>query len=134
MLDDLQVTADDLLQPPVGTITRAGLETNVSVALQYLAAWLAGRGAVPINNLMEDAATAEICRAQLWQWAHRGSTLDTGEVVTTALVASEIERAAARLGPEHREAARLLEQLSTAPEFEEFLTTRAYRELPDAAT
>jgi malate synthase A len=68
--DDVVVTRDDLIQPPLGTITRAGFEGNVEVCVRYLAAWLDGNGCVPIHSLMEDAATAEIARAQLWQWLH----------------------------------------------------------------
>ena len=64
----LQVTAEDLLQVPEGTITEAGVRMNINVGIQYIASWLCGRGAVPLHNLMEDAATAEISRAQLWQW------------------------------------------------------------------
>ena len=66
--EDVHVTAADLLAVPAGTITRAGLRNNIDVCMQYLAAWLGGNGCVPIHNLMEDAATAEISRAQLWQW------------------------------------------------------------------
>src|SRR5690606_22841690 len=68
--EDVEVTRDDLIEPVVGTITRAGFENNVEVCVRYLAAWLDGNGCVPIHNLMEDAATAEIARAQLWQWLH----------------------------------------------------------------
>src|SRR5690606_11011051 len=79
---DVNVTAQDLLTVPQGKITYAGLYNNVSVALQYMAAWLAGNGCVPINNLMEDAATAEISRAQLWQWIRHSAALDDGRKVT----------------------------------------------------
>ena len=83
---DVQVSAKDLLQIPQGTITEAGLRNNVSVSIQYLAAWLGGLGCVPINNLMEDAATAEISRAQIWQWIkHPGGKLDDGRKVTAEL-------------------------------------------------
>ncbi len=68
--------ASDLLCPPAGPITEAGLDRNLDVALQYLASWLDGNGCVPIYNLMEDAATAEICRAQVWQWARHGAKLE----------------------------------------------------------
>ena len=71
--DDVHVTAEDLLQVPSGSITELGIQLNVDVGLEYLHAWLGGSGAVPIYHLMEDAATAEICRAQLWQWAHHRS-------------------------------------------------------------
>lgn len=66
--DDVNVTAEDLLKLPEGEITKDGFRSNVNVAVQYMAAWLGGNGCVPLHNLMEDAATAEIARAQLWQW------------------------------------------------------------------
>src|SRR6185295_2518080 len=79
---DVNVVASDLLAIPEGKITDAGLRNNVSVSLQYMAAWLAGNGCVPINNLMEDAATAEISRAQIWQWIrHLGGVLEDGRKV-----------------------------------------------------
>jgi malate synthase len=85
---DVQVTREQLLAfaDTPGDITEAGLRTNVSVALRYLAAWLGGSGAVAINNLMEDAATAEISRSQIWQWIHYVVQLDTGATVTAELV------------------------------------------------
>ena len=80
----LQVTAEDLLKVPEGTITEAGVRMNINVGIQYIASWLCGRGAVPLHNLMEDAATAEISRAQLWQWIrHPQGILDDGRKVTT---------------------------------------------------
>src|SRR5690606_24840665 len=83
---DIHVTAEDLLAVPEGTITEAGVRMNISVGIQYLAAWLNGRGAVPIYNLMEDAATAEISRAQLWQWIrHPKGILDDGRKVTVEM-------------------------------------------------
>ena len=85
-LDDVQVTAANLLEVPQGAITEAGLRLNVSVGIQYIEAWLRGFGAVPINNLMEDAATAEISRAQVWQWIrHPKGLLDDGRKVTEEL-------------------------------------------------
>src|SRR6185295_7136549 len=85
-LADVEVSARDLLQIPQGTITEAGLRNNVSVSIQYIAAWLGGLGCVPINNLMEDAATVEISRAQIWQWIrHPGGKLDDGRKVTVEL-------------------------------------------------
>ena len=84
---DVVVTAKDLLTVPQGKISEAGLRNNISVAVQYMAAWLGGNGCVPINNLMEDAATAEISRAQLWQWVHHAAgVLDDGRRVTLELV------------------------------------------------
>ena len=123
-----------------GAKTEAGLRTNVSVALQYLAAWLAGSGAVAINNLMEDTATAEISRAQVWQWLHQpGIALDDGRPVTPALYRQiydeELARLRARLGADAAQAdrlelaARLFDELATGEAFEEFLTLRAYQYL-----
>jgi malate synthase len=124
---------------PGGTITRAGVENNVSVALQYLEAWLGGTGAVAIFNLMEDAATAEISRAQLWQWIRHGARMDDGVPVTAGLY-REIreeqrqELARERTGTEHRldKAAELLDELVLSERFEEFLTLPAYRKLSES--
>jgi len=138
--DDVAVDAGDLLQVPQGTITEAGLRNNVSVALQYMAAWLCGNGCVPIHNLMEDAATAEISRAQVWQWIRdpRG-VLDDGRKVTAelfrAMLADERSRLRGALGEaaytagNFERAAVLLEDITTAETFESFLTTVGYREL-----
>src|SRR5277367_1105110 len=84
--EDVHVIAKDLLTVPGGTITEEGLRWNIDVGLQYLESWLRGSGCVPIYNLMEDAATAEICRAQVWQWVKHGSKLEDGRVVTAELV------------------------------------------------
>lgn len=138
--EDVQVTAKDLLAIPAGTITAAGLRNNVSVSLQYLAAWLSGNGCVPINNLMEDAATAEIARAQIWQWIrHPRGVLEDGRRVTLALfrelLAEERQRLAKMLGaPAYEEgqfeaAAALLDDITTLDEFQTFLTLAAYRRL-----
>lgn len=96
---DVKVTAQDLLTVPQGTITEAGVRNNLSVAIQYTAQWLAGNGCVPLFNLMEDAATAEIARSQLWQWVHHGAVLDTQTAITPALLD--------RLGSEEMEAIRV---------------------------
>ena len=108
----------------------------MDVSLQYIAAWLDGRGAVPIHNLMEDAATAEISRAQLWQWAHREQRTEDGTPITpeglTRLIAAHAERLV-REQPERearlREAAGLLETLVTQERFEDFLTLPGYARL-----
>jgi malate synthase len=133
--DEVRVTADELLrlEVPGGRITEAGVRLNVSVALQYLDAWLRGSGAVAINNLMEDAATAEISRAQLWQWLRHGAETDAGPLTReryqviageelAKLVASRGAENAGRLG----DAAGLLDELVLAEEFVEFLTLPAY--------
>jgi malate synthase len=135
--EDVQVGVDDLLAVPEGSITEGGLRTNVSVGVQYVAAWLKGSGAVPINNLMEDAATAEICRAQLWQWIHhpRG-VLQDGRKVTVDLfrqtLAEELEKIRAAVGDTAYEAggyegaARLFDELTVSDQFVEFLTIPGY--------
>jgi malate synthase len=138
---DLSVTAADLLQVPGGTITEAGVASNVGAALNYLASWLCGRGAVPINDLMEDAATAEIARAQLWQWIHHpGGVLEDGRRITKEIfrskLAAELEQACR--APNQpvaaadccRTAAELLQDIVESPDFAEFLTLRAYERLP----
>ncbi len=103
--EDVHVTAADLLKIPDGTITEAGLRLNISVSLQYLESWLRGSGCVPINNLMEDAATVEISRAQIWEWIrHPQGILDDGRKVTIELfrdvLKEEMEKLRARLGDE----------------------------------
>jgi malate synthase len=120
--DDVHVTAADLLMVPAGTITAEGVRTNIDVGVRYLAAWLAGNGCVPIDNLMEDAATAEICRAQIWQWLHHGARMVDGRVVTASLVRELIAAQPEANGL----AGRLFEQMTTAQEPPEFLTLVAY--------
>ncbi len=134
--EDVQVQARDLYDIPVpgGTITEAGLRTNISVALQYLNAWFGGNGAAAIYNLMEDVATAEISRAQVWQWLHHGAKLDDGRIVDNSLYNRIREEELAKLGgpdTEHyREASDVLDQLVLPKEFIEFLTYLAYEHLP----
>ena len=136
--DDVQVGAAELLAVPRGSITAAGFRNNVEVSILYLAAWLAGNGCVPIHNLMEDAATAEIARVQLWQWLHQPDTrMDDGYVIDLDLfdevLGEERERltAAAETAqqPFIRRAAEIVEQLTYAEKLEPFLTTVAYAEL-----
>ncbi|MGH3086068.1 MAG: malate synthase A [Rubrobacteraceae bacterium] len=139
--DDVNVTAEQLLEKPEGNITEAGFRNNVSVGIQYLGAWLAGRGAVPVFNLMEDTATAEISRAQVWQWIHHDKgVLDDGTQVTEDLfhkvMAEELKRIKNDIvGPERFEkdefgaAADLFADLSTRDEFVEFLTIPGYERL-----
>lgn len=133
-LPDFHATADDLLKVPDGSITEAGLRQNVAVGLGYLEAWLRGIGCVPLFNLMEDAATAEISRAQLWQWVHHHAHLEDGRRVTAELVESEIDREvamaeirvdAARFEA-YKHAAFLMRELVKAPHFQDFLTVPAY--------
>jgi malate synthase len=126
------VQPQDLLEVPEGDITEEGLRWNIDVGLQYLHSWLQGSGCVPIYNLMEDAATAEICRAQIWQWVRHGAHLTDGRLVTEDLVKEIIRQRAAELGAESsndeklRQAARVLEELTTSREFAEFLTLASY--------
>lgn len=135
--DDVAVTAADLLRfdVPGGTITEAGVRNNISVALQYLTAWLEGTGAVAIFNLMEDAATAEIARAQLWQWVHRRARLgplgsEQGTAITPELYAQLRDEELAKLGAErYGAAAAILDRLVLAEDFVEFLTLPAYNHL-----
>lgn len=136
-LENVSITAQDLLQIPEGEITELGIRTNIRVGISYLAAWLTGRGAVPIDHLMEDAATAEISRAQLWQWIrHPKAKLSTGENVTEDLVMSlkeeEMNQLLKEVGLEnfqkgrYEEAAHLFETLILQDEFVDFLTLPAY--------
>jgi malate synthase len=137
-LEDVEIKAADLLAIPPGTITEAGLRSNVDVSIQYMASWLGGNGCVPIHNLMEDAATAEISRSQVWQWIHHPSgVLDDGRKVTVELyrqiTAEELAKLRAQLGEaafaagHYERAARILDEISTADAFETFLTLPAYR-------
>jgi malate synthase len=129
---DLNVTADQLRDLTVlgGTVTEAGYRLNVSVAIQYLAAWLEGNGAAAINNLMEDAATAEISRSQLWQWRTTGTRLDDGRQASADLYRAVRDEELARLGGPAdgrlADAADLLDRLVLDDDFAEFLTLRAY--------
>ncbi|MGO9254779.1 MAG: malate synthase A [Bryobacteraceae bacterium] len=126
-----EVQASDLLAVPHGEITQEGLNRNIDVGLQYLATWLCGNGCVPIYNLMEDAATAEISRAQVWQWIKYAARLSSGQPVTPAMVREIVEHQRERLSGQFppRElslACRLYEQMMTSPDFPEFLTLSAY--------
>jgi malate synthase len=135
---EVSVEAQQLLdlRVPGGEITEAGLRSNISVGMQYIESWLRGTGAAAIFNLMEDAATAEISRSQVWQWVHRGATLSTGQRVTRELVlkfvTEELERVRIGLTPEaadHNrfdEARELFEQVALSQQFTEFLTLPAY--------
>ena len=135
--DDVKVTAADLLQVHEGGHTEAGLREDIRVGVQYIEAWLRGRGAVPLYNLMEDAATAEISRAQIWQWLHLKAGLDDGRVVTPELfratLADEMQKVRAAVGEKaftggrFPEAIELFSTMSLSPTFAEFLTLPAYR-------
>jgi malate synthase len=126
--EDVAVEAADLLNVDAtpGEITEAGLRTNVSVGIRYIAAWLSGVGAAAIDNLMEDAATAEISRSQVWQWAHHGRVSRADVERTIAEVAAELPDDRV-----HVDARELFERLALADEFAEFLTLPAYERLPE---
>ncbi|MEA1653076.1 malate synthase A [Nitrospirillum sp. BR 11164] len=141
---DVRVMAEDLLAIPQGPRTEAGLRQNVAVGIGYIEAWLRGQGCVPLFNLMEDAATAEISRAQVWQWLRHGARLDDGRTVDHALVERIIEEELAawigRVGEvalahsRHEEAARLFSDLVFQHRFAEFLTLPAYDRLMEAGS
>jgi malate synthase len=135
--DDVEIKRDQLLdvRVPGGRITEAGVRGNISVALQYLAAWLGGSGAVAINNLMEDAATAEIARSQLWQWIRHRARTESGAPITVELCRAMLGEEHARLMAEGGDPTRLasagelLDGLFSAEAFPEFLTLTAYQKL-----
>lgn len=128
--EDVQVSAKDLRNFAIegGKVTENGIRLNISVGIQYLNSWLLGNGAAAINNLMEDAATAEISRSQLWQWIHKGATLDDDRPVTLELYRTLKGEELAKLptGGRLEEAARIFDQLIEAEELRDFLTIPAY--------
>jgi malate synthase len=131
--EDVHVTADDLLDVSAtpGEITREGLHNNVEVALLYLESWLRGSGAVGIHNLMEDAATAEISRSQIWQWVHNEAKLSDGTVITDALVRQVLDDEVANIRSQGvsgklEEARQLFETVALSDDFADFLTLPAY--------
>jgi malate synthase len=135
--EEVRVSRTDLLEVHEGARTEAGLRENIRVGVQYIEAWLRGRGAVPLYNLMEDAATAEISRAQIWQWLHHRAKLDDGRPLTPELfkdvLADEMAKVRAAVGPavydggRFAQAIQLFSDMSLAAEFEEFLTLPAYK-------
>ena len=129
-----------MLEVPAGTITEEGLRVNCSVGIQYIASWLRGQGAAPINNLMEDAATAEISRTQVWQWIRlEAGKLDDGRDITLALVEQTIEEEMQKLkdqfgeeaynASKFNEAVQIFKDLVQQDDFEEFLTLSGYKQL-----
>ncbi len=137
--EDVNVSAADLLKPSAGDITEAGLRLNLKVGIQYLEAWLGGNGCVPLYNLMEDAATAEISRAQVWQWLHHKATLADGRPLTLALydqlLEEEMDAIRSEVGDERFErghfqrAMQLFDEMIRNDDFSEFLTLPAYQYL-----
>jgi len=139
--EDVRVSAKDLLDVriPGGTITQAGIAGNVNVGLQYLESWLRGVGAAAISNLMEDAATAEIARSQVWQWVHHGVRLNEGPIVNRAFVEQAIDQELGKIrhsigedafaGGKFQEARDLLEHVALSDDFVEFLTLPAYERI-----
>lgn len=139
MREDVSVAAEQLIdfRVPGGNITEAGLRNNISVGIQYTEAWLRGNGAVALNNLMEDAATAEISRSQVWQWLHHGGVLNDGRKIDEELYRvvfdEEVEKIKQQWGPQNvsksrlAEAALLFDRLVTAPQLSDFLTLPAYQ-------
>jgi malate synthase len=139
--DDVSASAADLLavSKTPGEITEAGLRNDISVGLQYLASWLSGAGAVAIFNLMEDAATAEIARSQVWQWLHNDVSLAEGPQITRDLVQRLIgeelaaieQQAGAAFDPaRYEQATALFEEVALADDYVEFLTIPAYERMP----
>ena len=131
MRQDVSVSAAELTDftVPGGTITEDGLRLNINVGIQYVNAWLQGNGAAAINNLMEDAATSEISRAQIWQWIHHGAMLDDGRPVTIELYEELRDEEIEKLGADSgrvKEAAELMDRLVESDDFEVFLTLPAY--------
>ncbi|MBC7372546.1 MAG: malate synthase A, partial [Frankiales bacterium] len=138
---EVEVTAAQLLsaKDTPGRVTEAGVRNNVSVGIQYLESWLRGGGAVAINNLMEDAATAEISRSQIWQWVHNGVSTAEGTAITPGWVRQvedeELDKVRAAVGEQtyaagrYAEARELFEQVALADDFVEFLTLPAYERL-----
>jgi malate synthase len=136
--DDVQVSAGDLLDfRPETPITEAGLRNNISVGIQYIGAWLAGNGCVPVYNLMEDAATAEISRSQIWQWIRSPKgVLDDGRKITVDMIRRLLPEELAKIGPllgeeawkagRYAEAARLFDEITTSDDYVEFLTLPGY--------
>jgi malate synthase len=139
--DDVQVSAAELLDLPStpGKVTEAGLRTDVNVGFQYVSFWLGGRGAAAINSMMEDAATAEISRSQIWQWVHHQAELEDGRTVTPGLVRQILDEETAKIreavGEEtwaegHPDETReIFERMALSDELTEFLTLPAYEYL-----
>jgi malate synthase len=129
--EEVKITRDDLLRLPEGVVTEKGVRQNINVGILYVAAWLGGSGAVPLYNLMEDAATAEISRTQLWQWVHHGAKLDDGRTIDAELYRRLRDEEVASMEANDRvaRAARIFDELILANELADFLTLPAYEQL-----
>ena len=137
--EDVKITSNDLLQVPSGDITESGIRANIRVGIQYVEAWLRGNGCVPLYYLMEDAATAEISRSQLWQWIHHEAKLNDGREITVLLfnkwMAEELQVIQSEIGEkkfnngQFAEASSLFSEMIKKDEFDEFLTLPAYNYL-----
>ena len=139
LIKDPTTNQEDLLKVPLGKITEEGVSENIRVGVQYLEAWLIGNGCVPLYNLMEDAATAEIGRAQLWQWINHNAILDDGRAISmelyTSLLKDEIEKLKIQMGDELFESRKfklaisLFSDMVLKNEFDDFLTLPAYKHI-----
>jgi malate synthase len=137
--EDLEVTEGDLVALPKGTVTEQGIRKNINVGILYMEAWLRGQGAVALYNLMEDAATAEISRTQVWQWLHNKVVLQDGRVFNLNLFETlfydEVEKLITEIGEDRIEQTKfplaigLFKKLIVQEEFEEFLTLVGYQYL-----
>ena len=137
--DDITITEQDLVELPQGTVTEEGVRKNINVGILYTEAWLRGHGAVALYNLMEDAATAEISRTQVWQWLKNEVTLEDGRSFThklfTDIFDNEVEKIIVEVGQDNvintkfKLAIELFKKLVTSDEFEEFLTLPAYNHI-----
>ena len=138
-IEDPEISAQDLLKVPSGNITEKGLRHNIKVGLQYLEAWLSGNGCVPLYNLMEDAATAEISRAQLWQWIRHRCKLDSGEEINSnyfgLILEEELREIEKEIGEERfsngkfQLASEIFKSMIISKKFDEFLTLPAYQHI-----
>lgn len=134
--EEVRITAKDLLSVPAGEITEKGLRTNINVGILYIESWLRGVGCVPLYHLMEDAATAEISRTQIWQWVHHKAKMADGKAITVDLikkiVSEELEKIRTAVGAEKydqgrfKDASKIFEDMSTRPDCPDFLTIEAY--------
>jgi len=137
--DGVKITANELLDIPSGSITESGIRSNIRIGIQYIEAWLQGNGCVPLYNVMEDAATAEISRAQLWQWIHHEAELDDGSQITAyrfdEWLIEEMEVIKSEIGENQfnsgmfNDACTLFSEMIKKDEFDEFLTLPAYNYL-----